>query len=98
MNDQSAYLFISVFFIESCVRGKVASGSVLRLLKWNMFKVSVSFVIIFLQKNGHKEDILSVTTSPPNFLATSSYDGEVSPFKYTKIPVAFVTPAEKQGR
>ena len=28
--------------------------------------------------NGHKEDILSITVSPPNLLATSSYDGEVS--------------------
>jgi len=27
--------------------------------------------------NGHKEDILGVAYSPPNFLATSSYDGEV---------------------
>ena len=28
--------------------------------------------------NGHKEDILSIAVSPPNLLATSSYDGEVS--------------------
>ena len=28
--------------------------------------------------NGHIEDILSITVSPPNLLATSSYDGEVS--------------------
>lgn len=27
--------------------------------------------------NGHKEDILSITVSPPNLLATSSYDGEI---------------------
>ncbi len=31
----------------------------------------------YLQHNGHKEDILSVAQSPPNMLATSSYDGEV---------------------
>lgn len=27
--------------------------------------------------NGHKEDILSIAVSPPNLLATSSYDGEI---------------------
>jgi len=27
--------------------------------------------------NGHKEDILSIAASPPNLLATSSYDGEI---------------------
>ena len=30
-----------------------------------------------MQNNGHKEDILSVASCPPNLLATSSYDGEV---------------------
>ncbi|XP_072171177.1 cilia- and flagella-associated protein 337-like [Diadema setosum] len=29
------------------------------------------------EKNGHKEDILSVAACPPSLLATSSYDGEI---------------------
>ena len=34
-------------------------------------------ILFYFQKNGHKEDILSIAFCPPNLLATSSYDGEV---------------------
>lgn len=33
--------------------------------------------VVFLQKNGHKEDILCVVHCPPCLLATGSYDGEI---------------------
>ena len=39
---------------------------------------SFARVIFVRQHNGHKEDILSVASCPPNLLATSSYDGEAS--------------------
>lgn len=39
----------------------------------------LSFVYLCIKVNGHKEDILSIAVSPPNLLATSSYDGEVQP-------------------
>ena len=32
---------------------------------------------LYLQGNGHKEDILSVSVCPPNLLATSGYDGQI---------------------
>ena len=34
--------------------------------------------IIFIQRNTHTDDILSVAYGDPYFLATSSFDGEVS--------------------
>ena len=37
----------------------------------------ISCLHFSFQDNGHKEDILSIAVSPPNLLATSSYDGEV---------------------
>jgi WD40 repeat protein len=41
--------------------------------------VFISFVKLFkkIKENGHKEDIVSIAKSDSNFLATSSYDGEV---------------------
>ncbi|XP_059499963.1 WD repeat-containing protein 49-like isoform X5 [Stegostoma tigrinum] len=35
------------------------------------------------QKNGHKDDILSVVLCAPNLLATSSYDGEIIIWNFT---------------
>ena len=42
-----------------------------------MFETFTHIFCFYFQKNGHKEDILSIAFCPPNLLATSSYDGEV---------------------
>uniref|UniRef100_A0A3Q3E8J5 Uncharacterized protein n=1 Tax=Labrus bergylta TaxID=56723 RepID=A0A3Q3E8J5_9LABR len=49
---------------------------------------------IFLQKNGHKDDILCVTQCPPSLLATSSYDGEIIVWNVVsgRIQCRFVSP------
>ena len=43
----------------------------------SMFEPFTLIFCFYFQKNGHKEDILSIAFCPPNLLATSSYDGEV---------------------
>lgn len=41
------------------------------------FKEKLNESVFLLQKNGHKEDILSIAQCPPNLLATAGYDGEI---------------------
>lgn len=38
-------------------------------------------LILFLQKNGHQEEILSLAQSPSHMLASASYDGEIIVWK-----------------
>jgi len=49
----------------------------------NKKKKTITFILFdirkinFKKENGHKEDILCISKSDSNFLATSSYDGEI---------------------
>uniref|UniRef100_A0A665VQC5 Uncharacterized protein n=1 Tax=Echeneis naucrates TaxID=173247 RepID=A0A665VQC5_ECHNA len=56
---------------------------------------------IFLQNNGHSEDILCMAQSPPTLLATGSYDGEIILWNMVSgsIQCRFVSPrsAEHQN-
>ena len=46
-------------------------------MKSIFLKIFLFYFFYFWKENGHKEDILCIAKSDSNFLATSSYDGEI---------------------